>query len=67
MSRLFKTADFEAKAVLEERALERHAAEQAEYEAKMQERAEKQERTGKKPCGKPPRLLAQPGLPAFLW
>jgi transposase len=44
----------EAKAVLEARAAERYAFEQAEYEAKMRERAEKQERTGKKPGGKPP-------------
>jgi transposase len=44
----------EAKAVLEARAAERHAAEQAEYDAKMAERAQKTERTGKKPRGKPP-------------
>jgi len=44
----------EAKAVLEARAAERHAFEQAEYEAKMAERAQKQECTGKKPRGKPP-------------
>jgi transposase len=44
----------EAKAVLEARAAERHAAEQAEYDAKMAERAQKAERTGKKPRGKPP-------------
>jgi transposase len=44
----------EAKAVLEARATERHAFEQAEYEAKMAERAATKERTGKKPTGKPP-------------
>ena len=44
----------EAKAVLEARAVERYAYEQAEYEAKMRERAEQQERTCKKPGGKPP-------------
>jgi len=44
----------EAKAVLEARAAERHAFEQAEYEAKMAERAATKERTGKKPTGKPP-------------
>lgn len=44
----------EAKAVLEARAAERHGREVAEYEAKMQERQAKQERTGKKPRGKPP-------------
>lgn len=44
----------EAKAVLEARAKERYAAEQAEYEAKLRERADKEQRTGKKPRGKPP-------------
>jgi transposase len=44
----------EAKAVLEARAAERYALEQAEYAAKLVERAQKQERTGKKPPGKPP-------------
>src|SRR5579863_983604 len=44
----------EAKAVLLARAAERHAFEQAEYEAKVAERTQKQERTGKKPSGKPP-------------
>jgi len=43
-----------AKAVLEARAAERYAAEQAEYEAKLAERAAKAERTGKQPGGKPP-------------
>jgi Transposase DDE domain len=40
--------------VLEERAAQRHAAEQADYEAKMAERAAKAARTGKRPGGKPP-------------
>ena len=44
----------EAKAVLEARAAERHVLQQAEYEAKMAERADKEEQTGKKPRGKPP-------------
>lgn len=44
----------EAKAVLQVRAAERLAAEQAHYEAKMAARADKQERSGKKPRGKPP-------------
>jgi transposase len=44
----------EAKAVLEARAAERDALEQAHYEAKMAERAAQQEQTGKKPRGKPP-------------
>jgi transposase len=44
----------EAKAVLEARAAERHAFEQAEYEAKLRERQEKQDKTGKPPRGKPP-------------
>ncbi len=43
-----------AKAELEARAAERHAAEQADYEAKLKARADKTERTGKKPRGKPP-------------
>jgi hypothetical protein len=43
-----------AKAVLEERAAQRHAAEQADYDAKMAERAAKAARTGKRPGGKPP-------------
>jgi transposase len=43
-----------AKAVLEARAEERYAAEQAEYEAKQRERAEKARRTGRKPPGRPP-------------
>jgi transposase len=44
----------QAKATLEARAVERHAAELAEYEAKMRARAEHEKRTGKKPPGKPP-------------
>ena len=43
-----------AKAVLEGRAAERYGAEQAEYEAKLAERAAKAIRTGKQPGGKPP-------------
>ncbi len=44
----------QAKAVLEARAAQRFAAEQAAYEAEMAERTQKQARTGKKPRGKPP-------------
>ena len=44
----------EAKAVLEERARQRYAEEQAEYERKMAARKEKEERTGKKIGGRPP-------------
>lgn len=44
----------EAKAEIEARATERHAAEQADYEAKLAAREEKVRRTGKKPGGKPP-------------
>lgn len=43
-----------AKRKIEVRAAERHAREQREYEQKMAARAAKQERTGKKPGGKPP-------------
>ena len=43
-----------ARAVLEDRAAERYAAEQAEYDAKLAERAAKAARTGKQPGGKPP-------------
>ncbi len=43
-----------AKAVLEARAAERYATEQAEYEAKQRERAEKARRTGRKPPGRSP-------------
>lgn len=44
----------EAKAVLEARARERHAVEQADYEAKMREREEKAAQSGRKPGGRPP-------------
>jgi hypothetical protein len=44
----------EAKAVLQARALERQAIEQAEYDGKVRERAAKTHRTGKPPRGKPP-------------
>ena len=45
----------EAKAVLEERARQRYAEEQAEYERKMAARKEKEARTGKKIGGRPPK------------
>lgn len=44
----------EAKTVLEARAQERSAAEQAEYEAKLRQREEKARRNGRKPPGRPP-------------
>jgi transposase len=44
----------EAKAVLEARAKERHALEQAEYDAKMREREAKAAQSGRKPGGRPP-------------
>jgi len=44
----------EAKAVLEARAKERHALEQAEYDAKVREREEKAAQSGRKPGGRPP-------------
>jgi hypothetical protein len=44
----------EAKAVLEARAQERYAAEQAEYEAKLRERAAKVQETGRLPRGRAP-------------
>lgn len=44
----------EAKAVLEARAQERYAAEQAVYEAKVRERAENAQPTGHKPRGRSP-------------
>ena len=44
----------EAKKVLQARAQERQAAEQAEYEAKQRERAAKAKRSGRKPPGRPP-------------
>ena len=43
-----------AKFKIAERAAERHAREQAEYEQKLAARAAKQERTGRKPGGKAP-------------
>lgn len=50
----------EAKAVLEARAQERYAAEQAEYEAKEREREEKAHKNGRKPGGPKPQP-PQPG------
>jgi Transposase DDE domain len=44
----------EAKAVLQARAAERAAAEQADYEAKMAQRAERERTTGRRPRGRPP-------------
>jgi transposase len=44
----------QAKAVLEARAEARYQAELADYEAKLQERTAKAERTGRKPGGRPP-------------
>src|SRR2546421_7493005 len=44
----------EAKAVLEARAQERVAAEQAEYEAKLAQRAERERTTGRRPRGRRP-------------
>ena len=44
----------EAKAVLEARAAERTAAEQAEYEAKLAQREERERTTGRRPRGRPP-------------
>src|SRR5579864_1021097 len=44
----------EAKAVLEARASERLAAEQAEYETKLAQRAERERTTGRRPGGRPP-------------
>jgi transposase len=44
----------EAKKVLQARAKERQAAEQAEYEAQLREREEKAKRSGRKPGGRPP-------------
>ena len=51
----------EAKAKLEERAAERHAAEQAEYEAKCAAREAKAELTGKPPRGREPKA-PEPGV-----
>src|SRR5713101_2599566 len=44
----------EAKVVLEARAAERAAAEQADYEATMAQRAERERTTGRRPGGRPP-------------
>jgi transposase len=44
----------QAKAVLEARAQERDAAEQADYESKVREREEKARTSGRKPGGRPP-------------
>src|SRR5438552_5143442 len=44
----------EAKAVLETRAMERAAAEQAEYETKLAQRAERERTTGRRSGGRPP-------------
>src|SRR2546421_94102 len=44
----------EAKAVLEARAQERTATEQAEYEAKLAQREERERTTGRRPGGRPP-------------
>jgi transposase len=44
----------QAKRVLEARAQERYAAEHAEYVAKLREREEKAQQTGRKPGGRPP-------------
>jgi transposase len=44
----------EAKAVLEARAKERVIAEQAEYEAKLAQRKERERMTGRRPGGRPP-------------
>jgi transposase len=52
-ARLAKLA--EAKAVLEARAKERDASEQAEYAAKVQQREETARRTGRTPRGRPPK------------
>jgi len=44
----------QAKAVLEARAQERVAAEQADYEAKLAQREERERTTGRRPGGRPP-------------
>ena len=49
-----------AKTVLEERAKERYAAEQAEYEAKLKERTKKARKRHHKPQGRPPKA-PEPG------
>lgn len=50
----------QAKAILDERARQRHAEEQAEYEQKMAERQAKEQESGKKSRGRPPQP-PQPG------
>jgi transposase len=45
----------EAKSILEARAEERYQAEKAEYDAKMREREEKAQQTGRKPGGRSPK------------
>jgi transposase len=51
-----------ARAIIEARAKERHAREQAEYEAKMAAREAKAAATGQKPGGRPPTPpVAEPG------
>ncbi len=52
-----------AKATIEARVKERHAREQAEYEAKLAVRDAKTKATGKKPGGKPPVPPAEGPLP----
>jgi transposase len=53
-----------AKAVIEARAKERHAREQAEYDAKMAAREAKQSQTGKKPGGREPQPPTEGPLPS---
>lgn len=53
-----------AKAVIEARAKERHAREQAEYEAKMAARDAKAEQTGRKPGGRVPQPPVEGPLPS---
>jgi transposase len=53
----------EARAKIEARAEQRHAGEQAEYEAKLAARAAKTAATGKKPGGKPPQPPIEGPLP----
>ena len=48
------TAIEEAKTKIEQRAQERHAAERAEYEAKLERREQREAQTGKKLGGRPP-------------
>jgi transposase len=48
-----------ARVIIEARAKERHAREQADYEAKMAARAAKAAETGKKPRGRPPEPPAE--------